>query len=374
MEYLFILGRNLKLSQQEVLSYLKRTKNNVQNSELNSNALLVEVSEAVNEKAIDFLGGVISIGNIISEANSTEELEQNLEDKMIYKGTANKLNYVLWNFADSKIYDSIALYIKKRFSQEKLKATKKLLGSFMKTQSEKDISLISNAATIDEQYFVFSSKEKIYFGEIIQECNYEKIEKRDMEKPVRRSSLSISPRLVKIMINLSEIKDKEMLLDGFCGIGIVLQEALLQGLYVVGVDRDNSAISGAKQNLEWFNFDKTKYKLINFDSSRVQIPQADVLVSEPDFGETLKKQTTPEKAKKMISRYENIMIKVLKNLNKKVKGKIVFTAPLIKTPKKRLGADLEKIASAINRKIAPEFPIPEFRKDQIVGREIVVLE
>ena len=58
-----------------------------------------------------------------------------------------------------------------------------------------------------------------------------------------------------------------------------------------------------------------------------------------------------------------------------ISGKIVFSSPFIQAidSKKRIGCDFEKIASRTGLKLAEGFPISEFRKNQIVGREIVVL-
>jgi len=64
----------------------------------------------------------------------------------------------------------------------------------------------------------------------------------------------------------------------------------------------------------------------------------------------------------------------LKNLKKDVKGRIVFTAPLVQTRQKKITCDFKKIASETGLKIVQGFPIDEFRKDSIVGRSILVLE
>jgi tRNA G10 N-methylase Trm11 len=119
--------------------------------------------------------------------------------------------------------------------------------------------------------------------------NYAELELRDMKKPVRREKLAISPRLAKIMINLSQVKTSEKLVDPFCGVGVILQEALIQGINVIGIDKDKNAINGARENLKWGKFQKEKYLLLNRNSKKVKIPWANVLVSEPDLGEILKK-------------------------------------------------------------------------------------
>ena len=57
MKYLFILGRNIELSQAEVLSYFNRVGNPVLKSELQKNGLIVEVEKPFAKEAIDFFGG-----------------------------------------------------------------------------------------------------------------------------------------------------------------------------------------------------------------------------------------------------------------------------------------------------------------------------
>jgi len=185
--------------------------------------------------------------------------------------------------------------------------------------------------------------------------------------------LSISPRLAKIMINLSQVKSGFRLLDAFCGIGVILEEALLQHIKVIGVDRDYRAVEGAKKNLEWFGFDKVNYTVVCEDSSKVKIEKVEGMVSEPDFGETLKKIPTKEKADIMIKRFEDLMILVLNNVKNYINGRIVFSAPFIRIGKKRVVCNFNRISSKTGLKML-ELPIPEFRGNQIVGRHIVVFE
>ncbi len=344
MKYLFILGRNLELSISEIKNYLEKTNRKILNNSLNKNGFLVEIDKKLNENEIDFLGGIISIGEVVCEIKDLDKIE-------IYLGEKNNINYSVWNFSEK--FNEIRDYLKKRFRKEKLKAVFK--------PSE-------NSSKVDEEYFVFED----YFGKIVQKCDYKNLEKRDMNKPIRRESLAISPRLAKIMINLSQVKENETLLDCFCGIGVILQEALLQNIRVIGIDKNKNAISGAQQNLNWFSFLKENYKLINFDSKKVEVTKANVLVSEPDLGEVLKKIPTKEKAERILNGFENLMIGVLNNLKKVVSERIVFTSPLIRIGKKRIGCNIEKICELTGLKLI-EGSFDDFREKQIVGRRIFVL-
>lgn len=348
MKYLFIFGRNPELSFAEVISWFARKNMKVENYSLKKNCVIIETDEIVESGVIDELGGIIGIGQVICEI-------KDIERTGIYFGEKNNFSFILWDFSSET--DSIRVYLKSRFKQEKLKASEKHFEGIK-----------SSSKTLDIEYFVFDN----YFGVVNQTNDYEAIEKRDMEKPVRREELAISPRLAKIMINLSEIKEKEILVDPFCGIGVILQEALLQDLKVIGVDKDKEAIKGCVENLQWFNFDKSKYHLIKEDSSKVSLSKGNVIVSEPDLGNVLKKKPSGQQANKIIGDFEHLMVDVLLNLKKNISGKIVFTAPLFRIAGKRISCNGEKIAEKTSLKFVKDFE--DFRETQIVGRKIVVLE
>ncbi|MFH1503133.1 MAG: hypothetical protein ABIE36_00555 [Candidatus Diapherotrites archaeon] len=360
MRYLFIFGRNPKLSIAEIKSFLKRTENTILEENIREKSLLLELENSLDAGTVDFLGGTISIGIVICELKE-------MDRKEIYLGESNKFNYILWDFSNKT--REISDYLKSRFRKEKLKAVEKKLTGRMNLQEGGKTEIVSSNL-IDEEYFVYEN----YFGKIIQRTDSKKIEKRDMEKPVRRESLSISPRLAKIMINLSEIKEEGKLVDAFCGIGVILIEALNQDLSVIGIDKDNEAINGAVKNIEWLKFPKENYQLINNDSSKVRISPVNTLVSEPDFGKILKKTPDKKEADRMISQFENLIIDVMNNMKKYVERRFVFTSPLIKIGNNRVGCNFEKISEKTGLKILPGFPIEEFREAQIVGRKIVVME
>jgi tRNA G10 N-methylase Trm11 len=361
-QYLFILGRNPELSKQEVFCYLKKEGHKILGFNLKSNGFLVEIDNKLKNNAIDRLGGVIAIGEGLCGTRDVE-----LDKAVIYNGASNKLNYVLWNFSD-KNYDKVSGYLKKRFKQEELKATEKNLNGSMELQSGERVRIASGL--INEEFFVFED----LFGRIIQNCDYKELEERDMEKPVRREELSISPRLAKIMINLSLVKEKEILLDPFCGIGAILIEALMQEIRVVGIDKDEEAIKGCLENLKFKRFNSERYSIITGDSRKVDIGKVDGVVTEPDLGRVLRHVPSLEEANKMLRGFEGLMVSVLNNLKKSVSGRIVFTLPLIKTGKTRVSCNLEKIAKNTGLKIVKGFPIKEYRESNIVGREIIVLE
>jgi tRNA G10 N-methylase Trm11 len=365
MLYLFVLGRNIELSIAEVKSFLEKERIQFKVVSTANNSILIETGRILLG-IVDKLGGTVSLGEVLAEGDA-KEIMRKLESKQIYNVRKNKLNYVVLDF-NGKDFERISFYLKNRFRKEELKATEKKPTGRIKLQSGKEISKVSSNL-IDEQYFIFEDK----FGRIIEESDYEKIEKRDMNKPVRRSELSISPRLAKILINLSQVKQGETLLDPFCGVGTILQEALLQNVKVIGIDKDKKAIDCSELNLKWFNFNKNNYKLINGDSSTINIVSVDAIATEPQLGELQRRMLPEKKAKEITSNFEKLIIGVLKNLKRYVHGRIVFTAPLILAEKRRVSCNFNMIAFQTGLKIAKGFPIDEYREDSIVGRSIVVL-
>jgi len=363
MKYLFILGRNPPLLIEEINSYFRKIGNKIVSSKQNKNSVLIECEKKIEKGTVDVLGGTIAIGEVLCGVN-----ERELEKINIYNGVKNNITYVVWKFINDEKGDYISAYLKKRFRNESLKAAEKNLNGSLELQDGTNVRIASGL--IDEEYFVFDD----YFGKIIERCNYKEIEQRDMGKPERREALSISPRLAKIMINLSEVKKGERLLDPFCGIGIILMEALIQGINVIGIDNDKKAIQGALKNLAWGNFLKDRYKIICGDSRGININKSSVIVTEPDFGQIMRETPSKEKAINMIKGYENLIIAVLKNLKDSISGRIVFTAPLIKTRDKIIFCNVQRVLQETKLKLAKGFPIQEYRQSQIVGREICVLE
>ncbi len=376
MKYLFILGRNTELSSAEVLAFLKRNNISILKSEIHKNSILIDTSTPIPENSIDYLGGILSIGLVLT--NNISDLDK----KELYAGSKNKFDYVVWDFSEHT--EKLSNYLKKRFRKEKLKTTEKKFGSFIKLQNGKTVPNISSK-TVSQQFFAFNQ----FFGKIIQTCPYKEIEERDIQKPVRRGKLAISPKLSKIMINLSLIKKNGTLLDPFCGIGAILQEALLQNLKVVGIDIDKEAIKGANKNLQWGKFPSENYKVMRKDSKKTEIPRVNVLVAEPDLGEILKSSENKkkkiivrssysnERAKERMKKFEILMIKVLNNMKKNISGRIVFTAPFIKcfdNKQNRVGCDIQIILTKTKLNLIKGFPINDFRKDQVTGRQIFVLE
>jgi len=92
------------------------------------------------------------------------------------------------------------------------------------------------------------------------------------------------------------------------------------------------------------------------------------------------KMPSKEKAMQIIFEFEHLIIGVLNNVKKGMKknAKLAFSSPLIKSQEGRISCNINRICEETGLGIYNlsdvNFPIREFRPDQIVGRNIFVLE
>jgi tRNA G10 N-methylase Trm11 len=225
----------------------------------------------------------------------------------------------------------------------------------------------------DVFFFLHNSGKSTYFGIVNQEYDTQDVAKRDMNKPERREHLAISPRLSKILINLSGVKDRELLLDPFCGVGGILQEALLKKISVYGSDIDANAIKSALQNFKWL---KENYKVMSpyilerRDVGKIIDKQFNGVATETPLGEVVRKRPNDRDADRIIRNFERFIIPALRSLKviKKRKAKIAITFPRIRDH----GVDYERILEETGMELVME-PIAESRPKQYISRDIVVL-
>ncbi|MCU0642487.1 MAG: hypothetical protein MUF61_02825 [archaeon] len=387
MKYLFILGRNPLVSEAEILSYVERTLARRVAHKIRLNALLLETDNELNiKKMMNELGGTIAIGKVLFSGKKKDVLE-GIKKKPIYFGRENKVVYSVMSYAENgDEFSEILDAMKENFSGERLKARYKGVSGTVKLQSGRIVHGSPEKIMLrDMNYFVFSCSGEMNFGYLETSYDSEEAERKDMEKPYRRESLAISPRLARILINLSQVKDKETLADPFCGIGVILAEAMLRDISVIGIDIDKEAAKDARENIDWLRRNykiSANHAVINSDSRAIKLRERIAgIATEPSLGELLKKIPSPERAQEMLAKFEDLMIDVINNLKKglETKGKIAFTAPLIKTQRGRISCDFGRICEKTGMRIYKlsgldsAFPIREFREDQIVGRDIMVL-
>ncbi|HLD12352.1 MAG TPA: hypothetical protein VJB87_02035, partial [Candidatus Nanoarchaeia archaeon] len=236
----------------------------------------------------------------------------------------------------------------------------------------------SKAANIDIEIIIAGDNVGIVEA-TAQTKNYQE---RDEKRPNFEAARVISIRLAKIMINLSQATPKKTLLDPYCGLGTILQEGLLQGINVIGIDYDKHMIQKTKENLEWLGKQPATYKLYNHDTTKLGNLgiQADSAATEPYLGPYVKIPLPKHKAIELAIELQELYTKTLQQLRKVVKGKIAFIFPRFKTKEnQRVSLNITKILHDSGWKSYQpledvEMPIPYFHTRSAIERFIYILE
>ena len=115
-----------------------------------------------------------------------------------------------------------------------------------------------------------------------------KLNKKHFEetKPHKRPFFypgSMSPKLARCMVNLSRVKEGQLVLDPFCGTGGILIEAGLIGCKVVGSDIYWKMKNGTAINLEHYGI--TDYRTFNLDVRELKMyEKVAAVVTDPPYG------------------------------------------------------------------------------------------
>jgi tRNA (guanine10-N2)-dimethyltransferase len=115
-----------------------------------------------------------------------------------------------------------------------------------------------------------------------------KLNKKHFEdsKPHKRPFFypgSMNPKLARCMVNLSRVKEGQLLLDPFCGTGGILIEAGLIGCKVVGSDIYWKMKNGTSINLDYYGI--TDYRTFNLDVRELKMyEKVSAVVTDPPYG------------------------------------------------------------------------------------------
>jgi len=357
MKQFFILGRNPELSRAEILGYLEGRSRPYKEILFEEGILILGLEKQVD---IQKLGGVMQSGILLYDGN-IKGFEGYLDSEDIPQ--SDKFSYSIHGNGNRD-------YLSEKFKREKRKA---MFKPGTKTLHQQGGETIHYSET-DYTFLLFEDAGSIYFGIVEQIFDSEQMAKRDMEKPVRREELAISPRLSRILINLTGVTSGKTIADPFCGIGAVLIEGLALGLHVYGRDIDKQAVREAKQNLTWYTntYGSRGRYIVEAGNSR-ELPEQsfDGIAGEGPLGALLKGTVSKKEAREMLEDFERRIIPVLERIARCVKkgGNVSLTFPVIGGNH----IDVKRVAEEAGLQITVG-PIHEYREGQHVSRDIIVFQ
>jgi tRNA G10 N-methylase Trm11 len=244
--------------------------------------------------------------------------------------------------------------------------------------------------------------EQTSMGSTVAVHNPFEFQKRDVEKPVQRKIFAIPPRLAKIMVNLTRCTPGKTFLDPFCGVGTILQEALLAEASVIGLDINRWCVDAAKRNLDWirreYSLGKADYTVLQGDARdmvRKIHGEVDCIATEPDLGPALREVPTESYARQIARSisplFEDFVHESYQVLREG--GYLAVVSPYIRVRSgKPVRLDIQEIAKRAGFKpvrpfsetrfveFAADFPLTELTsfvevdERHMIGREISIFQ
>jgi len=164
------------------------------------------------------------------------------------------------------------------------------------------------------------------------------IRRKAVAKPAPRSDISLSPRLARLLVNLSGLSADQLLVDPFCGSGTILSEGLSKSLACVGIDSSPGRLRDAKENLQWARRNGARgiFRLAVGDARSIQDvlrSKADGIVTEPLLLPKLDYRPNAAAAREMIERAGDVYADALASMAGALKpgGRVVIVVPVILT-------------------------------------------
>jgi len=364
---LFISGKNWILSLAELIAYFNARQILFQIDYFSTEFFKLTLKEDLNTQIISDLGGTLKIAEIktklptetIKEAfpernkKAQKEVSKAVASSGIPNGMAKSLNKILFGISIytsdndiKKAGGSIQRYVGSAIKEELATLGRK--SSFMGIGVDRSEAQLTHVEVLKKQLvenqaevLLCVGKTETWIGITVAVHNPFEFQKRDIYKPNQRAIFGMPPRLARMMVNLSACTAEKTLLDSFCGVGTILQEALLERAMVVGVDVNSWCVKAATENLEWleqeYHLTDADFRVIQGDvchlSERVGVESVDCVVSEPDLGPALRETPTGPYAQKIIGKLKPMFLDFIEQAYQVLRpnGRLVLVTPYIRT-------------------------------------------
>lgn len=307
MQYLAITGRQQELSIAELEAVLGNE------SIIATNDYGVILSKEPN---IDFLGGTQKVFELEEVTNfSLETISKLVVNHIQENDIETRLNLAV-NPLNCRIGDKLTFKVKAELVQK---------GSKIRIVQGKS-NLLTTAESVNNGMHSKKGLElclievggKFYIGKLSQIQNLKAYTKRDQGRPKRDSKVGmLPPKLAQMIINLAQPNAGSVVLDPFCGTGVLLQEATLMGYSTYGTDISQRMIDYTRDNLEWISKLKsisTNVKLEKADAKNHSWTSFDSVACEVFLGEAFSGKPTEQQVVKEVDQVNKLIETFLLNL------------------------------------------------------------
>lgn len=365
--YVFVPGKNWKLSLAELVAYFKGRNRGFEFSEVTPAFFTVKVEGALTTSTAADLGGFIKIGKVVTnlatwtvkEAFLQESKQAQAQIRMSFS-TSGIVDEMVDATSGKSVF-GVSVYFLERSFRPVARAMQRFVGSSLKHELAahgrrsgfigfprnrpqpqlSHVEVLKKGLVERKAEVLFCvGKEQTFVSTTVAVHDPFEFQKRDIGRPFQRKIFGMPPRLARIMINLAFCTAGKSLLDPFCGVGTILQEALLTKARVIGMDVNPWCVEASKENLEWlkkqYSLEDAAYAVLLGDSRRLteKIRQnVDCIATEPDLGPPLRHVATTTYATKIISKLTPLYYDFLESAHQTLTkdGRLVLITPHIKT-------------------------------------------
>ena len=367
MTQVFIPGKNWILSLAELAAFLEARDREFEVEVFSKAFFVVNFKNAGADVAE--LGGIIKIGdvkaNLATQTVKEAFLQKNKQTRDQIKSALLSRDIVDGMFgapSSGKAVFGVSVYWDDSAVRPVSKSIQRFIGSavkkelaaqgkranFMGFARDREYPQLSHVEVLKKgmvenkaEVLFCVGKEQTFVAITVAVHNPFEFQKRDVGKPSQRKIFAIPPRLARIMINLASCTEGKVLLDPFCGVGTILQEAMLAKAKVVGVDINGWCVEAARRNLEWlkseYSLENADYRVLQGDvhrlSHKIGQEQVDCIATEPDLGPALREIPTTPYAERIVGRLEPLYYGLLEEAYKVLRsdGRLVLVSPFVKT-------------------------------------------
>ena len=365
-DYVFIPGKNWKLSLAELVSFLENAKIPFAVREFSREFFAVNGMANADDFTIDNFGGIIKIG-VVKGVVQTEVLkrffvrkDKTAKNQIRESISSSGFAAQVLSKAIGKPFFGVSVYCTdrslrglsyrvQRFVGSSIKDELETLGArsdFMGFSGERMFPQLTHVEVLKKQLIekeaemiLSVGREQTLIATTTAVHNPFEFQKRDVGKPIERRIFAMPPRLARIMVNLAGCKPSKTFLDPFCGVGTILLEALLTRARVVGVDLNPWCIRAAKENLEWltreYELGEVDFAVFQGDARKLspRLRNVDCIATEPDLGPALRQIPTVAYASKIFAKLEPMYLGFMEDAYKVLnsKGRLVIVTPFFQT-------------------------------------------
>ncbi len=278
----------------------------------------------------DLMGGLVKMAVVFAITDSPKNIKETLKSHCL--ATVKKLK-------TGKITFGVSAYNLK-YAPFSLRELNFFLKDVFKSQGRNARSILNdNQPLSPTQIFyhrlylknkfeicLWQFGKKIYLAQTVWVQNIETYREKDMSREKNLRAGIMSPKLAQIMLNLVATSSDDVVLDPFCGSGIILQEAILRNFKVIGSDLDYQQVKICLNNLKSFSKSKNKdlsnlLDLSTADATNHKWPaKIDLVVSETNLGPPLNRFASPQELKPIKLRLEKLLKEFLTNLAPQLKN------------------------------------------------------